>query len=76
MSYDAVNKVWTATANFQPGQWGNSFQIIANSAWTIVYGDEDGDGILRAGEKVYPAAGTHTVIMDLSNPEKYRITIQ
>ena len=76
MSYDAVNKVWTATANFQPGEWGNSFQIIANGDWVIVYGDEDGDGEIGAGEKVYPPAGTHTVTMDLSNPEKYTITIQ
>lgn len=76
MTYDAVNKVWTATADFQPGQWGNSFQIIANSEWTIVYGDEDGDGKIGAGEKVYPSAGMHTVIMNLSNPEKYTITIQ
>lgn len=76
MSYDATNKVWTATANFQPGQWGNSFQIIANSDWVIVYGDEDGDGKIGAGEKVYPSAGVHTVTMNLSNPEKYTITIQ
>lgn len=76
MSYDAVNKIWTATANFQPGQWGNSFQIIANSDWVIVYGDEDGNGVLGKGEKVYPSAGIHTVIMNLSNPEKYTITIQ
>lgn len=76
MTYDAANKVWTATANFQPGQWGNSFQIIANSDWVIVYGDEDGDGKIGEGEKVYPSAGTHTVIMNLSNPEKYTITIQ
>lgn len=76
MTYDAANKVWKATANFQPGQWGNSFQIIANSAWIIVYGDADGDGKIGAGEKVFPPAGTHTVTMNLSNPEKYTITIQ
>lgn len=76
MTYDAVNKVWTATCNFQPGQWGNSFQIIANSDWVIVYGDDDGDGVLGAGQKVFPPTGTHTVTMNLSNPEKYTITIQ
>jgi len=77
MTYDATTKRWTATCNFQPGEWGNSFQIIANNAWDIVYGSSAANGELKAGEKInVTSAGTHTVTMDLSNPLKYTYTIQ
>jgi len=77
MTYNATTKLWTATCNFQPGQWGNNFQIIANNDWVIVYGDNSADNQLKAGEKIaITTAGTHTVTMDLSNPLKYTYTIQ
>ncbi|HEY5592484.1 MAG TPA: DUF5111 domain-containing protein [Paludibacter sp.] len=77
MTYNATTKVWTATCNFQPGEWGNTLKIIANNDWVITYGSNNGNGILKAGEKItITSAGTHTVTMDLSNPLKYTYTIQ
>lgn len=76
MTYDAVNKVWTATCNFKGGEWGNNFKIIANNAWDIVYGDSSGKGILKPGESTAAPTGTYTVTMDLSHPEKYTYTIK
>ena len=45
----------------------------ANDAWTLNYGDDEGDGILEEGGKniAVPEAGNYTVYLDLSNPEKY-----
>ncbi len=79
MTYDEANKVWkveitTASAE----QWG--IKILINNSWTFFFGIGDDDGICNlytadANGFPYTAVGTHTLILDLSDPQtfKYRV---
>jgi len=79
MTYDAVNKVWTATCNIATLGWG--MQIIGNGDWGYKFGVSDGGvntGELNiGGSNMMPTnTGVRTVTMDLSRPEKYTFSIQ
>jgi len=79
MTYDAVNKVWTANCNISTIGYG--IQIIANGDWSYKYGDNGGGKnsgeLTLGGANIMPTfTGTRTVTMDLSHPEKYAYTIQ
>jgi hypothetical protein len=79
MTYDAVNKVWTATCDLSTIGYG--IQIIANSDWGYKYGNNDGSKnsgeLIIGGANIVPTLnGSRTVTMDLSHPEKYTFTIQ
>lgn len=79
MTYDAVNKVWTATCDITNLGWG--LQIIGNGDWGYKFGVSDGGvntGELNiGGSNMMPTnTGVRTVTMDLSRPEKYTFNIQ
>lgn len=79
MTYDAVNKVWTASCNIASLGWG--LQIIGNGDWDYKFGVSDGGvntGELNlGGSNLMPTnTGVRTVTMDLSHPEKYTFSIQ
>ena len=79
MTYDETNKVWTASCNISTIGYG--IQIIGNGDWSFKYGDNDGGKdageLTSGGSNIMPTStGTKTIIMDLSNPEKYTYTIQ
>lgn len=79
MTYDAVNKIWTATCDLS--NIGYGIQIIGNSDWTYKFGNSDGSKnsgeLTLGGANIIPTfTGARTVTMDLSNPEKYTYTIQ
>jgi hypothetical protein len=79
MSYDAVNQVWTVTANMiQAG----SFKFRANNAWNIDFGI-DGSGNIQYADNPFfpynpnlnnltvPADGNYTITLDLHVSGKY-----
>jgi len=79
MTYDAVNKLWSANCNISTIGYG--IQIIANGDWSYKYGDNGGGKnsgeLTLGGANIMPTAtGTKTVSMDLSHSEKYTFTIQ
>jgi hypothetical protein len=79
MTYDAVNKVWTATCDISTLGWG--LQILGNGDWGYKFGVSDGgvnSGELSlGGANLMPTnTGLRTVTMDLSHPEKYTFSIQ
>ncbi|POY39202.1 DUF5116 domain-containing protein [Solitalea longa] len=74
MAYDATERVWKVTANFNAGP----MKFRANHSWGLNYGDnKPANGFLKVnGENIQiPAAGNYTVVLDLSNPGNYRYTI-
>jgi hypothetical protein len=79
MTYDVVNKVWTANCNIST--IGSGFKIVANADWTYYYGDNDGGkniGELNfgGGNIVPTATGSKKITMDLSHPEKFTYKIE
>lgn len=79
MTFDAANKVWTATCDLS--NIGYGIQIIGNGDWTYKFGNSDGSKnsgeLTIGGANIMPTlTGSRTVTMDLSNPEKYTYSIQ
>jgi len=75
MTYDATNKVWTATCDIS--KIGYGMKIILNQNWDFFYGSNDAGVLTLGAANIIPAStGTKTVTMNLSNPEKYTYTIQ
>ncbi len=79
MTYDTVNKVWTASCTISTIGYG--FQIIGNGDWGFKYGDNDGGKdageLTFGGANIKPTStGTKTITMDLSNPAQYTYKIQ
>jgi starch-binding outer membrane protein SusE/F len=74
MTYDANNKVWTATINV--GSNGG-FKFRANHDWGLNYGDTGANGSLEAGgDNIAITAGTHTISLYLNNSGYYTYKIQ
>ncbi|MCO4294256.1 SusE domain-containing protein [Solitalea sp. MAHUQ-68] len=74
MTYDATEKVWKVTANFNAGP----MKFRANHKWDLNYGDnKPANGFLKVnGENIQvPVAGNYTVVLDLSNPGNYRFSL-
>ncbi len=72
MTYDAANKVWTATVALTAA----GLKFRANGAWDINFGDDGANGTLEYGGAniAVAAAGTYTVTLNLSNPVyKYKL---
>jgi hypothetical protein len=74
LTYDAVANVWKATITFSGGT--TAFKFRANDAWDIDLGGTGTFLSYGGGNISSPAAGTYTVTLDLSNPLKYKYTIQ
>lgn len=64
MTYDMVNKVWTATLNLTAGE----IKFRANDDWGLNYGDRDANLTLEeGGDNIkIDTAGSYTVTLDLS----------
>lgn len=74
LTYNSTTKLWTVSVNFS-GSGGWKFR--ANNDWVINLGAGSGSYLSNNGGNINsPAAGVHTVTLDLSNPQKYTYTIQ
>ncbi|ASB47821.1 SusE domain-containing protein [Alkalitalea saponilacus] len=72
--YDTDDKVWSATIDMTAG----GFKFIANEDWSLVFGDDDLNGVLDPGRDdnniQITEDGNYTIIMDLSGaPYVYSI---
>lgn len=77
MTYDAVNKVWTAT--FDVTATGG-LKFRANGNWDLNFGDTGADGKLDQGgsDIMVNATGNYTLTLNLNptgNPQAYTYTI-
>lgn len=76
MTYDAENKIWTATVTTtEPEQWG--IKILINKSWTWFFGGSDIEGECNlytsdAGGFAYDKVGTYKLILDLSDPKSFK----
>ena len=79
MEYDAMNMVWTVTANMKVA---GSFKFRANNAWKIDFGIDAEGNIQYADNPLYPYNGTlmnltvpsdgnYTITLDLHMPGQY-----
>ena len=72
MTYDAVNKIWTASVTLIAGE----IKFRANGGWDLNYGDDGANGSLEAGGAniAVPDPGNYTITLNLSNPVyKYKL---
>ncbi len=76
MTYNAASNSWKGTITTAVG---DQFKFRANGAWTLNYGDNNGNGTLQSGGANINApatAGSHTITLNLSIPGYYYYTIQ
>ena len=74
LTYDPATNTWrTTVALTQATGNDDGVKFRANSAWDINFGDTKADGLLDYnGDNIkIPAAGTYTVVLDLSKPGNY-----
>lgn len=80
MTYDKTEKLWKATiTNAVAEQWG--IKILINGSWTWFFGAADKEGTCDlhtadAGGFVYDKVGTHTLVLDLSDPKVFKYWVQ
>jgi hypothetical protein len=75
MTYNSGTKLWTASVPFTTG---GGFKIRWNHAWTTAFGAGTTPGSVSTtgGNISAPAAaGTKTVTLDLSHPQRYTVAI-
>jgi len=72
LSWDPVNKVWTASVALTTGE----IKFRSNHSWELNYGDNEGDGTLEAGGDVIAvsSAGTYVITLNFNGPH-YRYTL-
>ena len=79
MNYDAVNKVWTVTADMKSGA---SFKFRANNAWIIDFAINSNGKLMYADHPVLgytpdlnnltvPETGNYTITLDLHDANNY-----
>ena len=74
MTYDAGNKVWTATISTVDG---DKFKFRSNHDWGLNYGDNGADGSMEeGGADIAISAGTHKITLYLNNPHYYTYKIE
>ncbi len=73
LTYDPVTNTWRATVVLAK----DAIKFRANGAWDINFGDTKADGVLDYGGDniLVPAAGTYTVVLNLSNPGNYTYSL-
>lgn len=80
MTYDQVAKVWKATlTTTNAQQWG--IKVLINGSWTWFFGaaEEEGECTLYSADAsgfAYDKVGTHTLILDLSDPKAFTYTVE
>ena len=67
MTYDAVEGIWTITANLVAGE----VKFRANDDWGLNYGDDGVNALLEAGGQniAIPSVGTYTIKLYLDKPD-------
>lgn len=72
MTYDTVNKVWTATCDIKTVGWGLYFMI--NKDWNFTLNKNEGEGMLKlyygsqaSGNIIPSETGTYQITIDLVN---------
>ncbi len=73
MTYDSTTGLWSVTLDLTAGE----IKFRANDGWDWNYGDTGADGILdNGGDNIaVAAAGTYTVVLDLTTPREYTYTL-
>lgn len=74
LTYNQTTKKWEGTVTLTAGE----FKFRANNAWSINLGgdsDEDGSMNYDGPNLSVAAAGTYTVVLDLSNPRQYTYSV-
>ncbi len=80
MVYDQTTKVWKATITTTAAeQWG--IKVLINGSWTWFFGAAEGDGncALYTADGTgfaYNKIGTHTLILDLSDPKEFKYHVE
>lgn len=80
MTYDAANKIWTATITTTAAeQWG--IKVLINQSWSWFFGTSDEAGVTTlytadANGFPYTKVGTYTLKLDLSDPQKFKYTVE
>ena len=74
MQFDVQSKTWSITMDVTAG----GFKFIANENWSLIYGDDDLDGVLDPGHDgnniPISQAGNYTIVLDLHNvPYSYEV---
>lgn len=68
MQFDTQTRTWSLTADLTPG----GFKFIANENWSLVYGDDESDGLLNPGHDgnniIIEEAGNYTITLNLHEP--------
>ena len=74
MQFDVNSKKWSLTTNITAG----GFKFIANEDWSLIYGDDERDGLLNPGHEdnniQIEEAGNYTIILNLHDaPYSYEV---
>ena len=80
MTYDQSTKLWKATiTNTVSEQWGIKILINGSWSWFFGAGEEVGACSLYTADAsgfVYDKVGTHTLVLDLSDPKAFKYRVQ
>lgn len=80
MTYDRTTKLWKATiTNTAAEQWG--IKVLINGSWSWFFGTAEEAGTCSlytadAGGFAYDKVGTHTLVLDLSDPNAFKYWVQ
>ncbi len=74
LQFDVNSKKWSLTANMTAG----GFKFIANENWSLIYGDDELDGLLNPGHDGnnirIEESGNYTIILNLHDvPYSYEV---
>lgn len=80
MTYDQTTKLWKATITTTAAQqWG--IKVLINGSWTWFFGAAEGNGncalyTADGSGFAYDKVGTHTLILDLSDPKQFKYHVE
>lgn len=80
MAYDQAAKVWKATITTTAAeQWG--IKVLINGSWTWFFGAAEGEGncalyTADGSGFAYDKVGTHTLILDLTDPKQFKYHVE
>ncbi|WP_437922153.1 DUF5111 domain-containing protein [Sphingobacterium sp. LRF_L2] len=80
MIYDSSAKVWKASITTTAAQqWG--IKVLINGSWTWFFGAAEQEGVCSlytsdASGFAFDKVGTHTLILDLSDPQAFRYVVE
>ncbi|OMP78355.1 DUF5111 domain-containing protein [[Flexibacter] sp. ATCC 35208] len=80
MTYDATNKIWTASITTTAAeQWG--IKVLINQSWSWFFGTSEEAGVCTlytadANGFPYTKVGTYTLKLDLSDPKNFKYSVE